>query len=85
LVPLSDVKMYDANKLVLFYDFAYSCLNNAQAGEKKRQSIKGWGFGWRFNLKDNLTMRVEVGYPLGHPTPSDEDHAHPWVEFTAKY
>lgn len=85
LVPYTDVKMYDANRLVLFYDFAYSSLNNPQTGEKKHQSIKGWGFGWRFNLRNNLTMRVEVGYPIGHPMPSDGDHAHPWVEFTAKY
>jgi hemolysin activation/secretion protein len=84
-VPFSDVKMYDANRLVLFYDWATTQLNNPQAGESTKQTLRGWGFGWRFNLRDNLTFRVEVGYPLGHRTPSDSDHAHPWVEFTAKY
>ena len=52
---------------------------------QKHQQIRGWGFGFRLNVGDDLTCRVEVGYPLGHKTPSDSDHAHPWVEFTWKY
>jgi hemolysin activation/secretion protein len=84
-VPFSDVKMYDANRLVLFYDWATTQLSNVQAGERKKQTLRGWGFGWRLNIRENLTFRVEVGYPLGKKTPSDSDHAHPWVELTAKY
>ncbi|MFA5100775.1 MAG: ShlB/FhaC/HecB family hemolysin secretion/activation protein, partial [Candidatus Omnitrophota bacterium] len=84
-VPFSDVKMYDANRIVVFYDYATTYLNNAQPGEKKHQCIKGWGFGWRVNVKDNFTFRVEIGYPIGHPTPADSDHAHPWVELTTKF
>jgi hemolysin activation/secretion protein len=84
-VPFSGVSMYDANRFVLFYDWATTQLTNAQAGEHKKETLRGWGFGWRVNVKDNMTFRVEVGYPLGNKTPSDSDHAHAWVEFTAKY
>lgn len=84
-VPYSDVKWYDANRIVVFYDYAIGYVNNPQAGEKKEPCIKGWGFGWRLNIKDNLTFRVEIGYPIGDPTPSDGDHAHPWVELTTKF
>ncbi|HQJ15497.1 MAG TPA: ShlB/FhaC/HecB family hemolysin secretion/activation protein, partial [Candidatus Omnitrophota bacterium] len=84
-VPHSNVKWYDANRFVVFYDYAIGYVNNPQAGERKEPCIKGWGFGWRLNIKDNLTFRVEVGYPIGNPTPSDGDHAHPWVEFTTKF
>ncbi|MFA6217713.1 MAG: ShlB/FhaC/HecB family hemolysin secretion/activation protein [Candidatus Omnitrophota bacterium] len=84
-VPFSDVAMYDANRLVLFYDWATTRLETPQAGEKKNETIRGWGFGWRFTLKDNLSCRVELGYPLGKKTPADGDHAHTWVEITAKF
>ncbi|HNQ50161.1 MAG TPA: ShlB/FhaC/HecB family hemolysin secretion/activation protein [Candidatus Omnitrophota bacterium] len=84
-VPRSDVKWYDANRLVVFFDYAQASLNNPQAGEKKHPCLKGWGFGWRLNIKDNLTFRVEVGYPIGDEMPSDGDHAHPWVELTTKF
>jgi hemolysin activation/secretion protein len=85
-VPLAkNVNWYDALRMVVFFDWATTRLNNPQPGEKKKETLKGWGFGWRFNVKDNLSMRVEIGYPLGQKTPSDADHAHPWIEFTAKF
>ena len=75
---------YDALRFVVFYDWATAHLNRLAASDKKHQTIKGWGFGARLNIGNDLTCRVEIGYPLGK-TPSDEDHAHPWVEFTWKY
>jgi len=80
-----DKKWYDALRFVLFYDWATAHLNSVTAGEKKHQQIRGWGFGFRFNVGDDLTCRLEIGYPLGDKTPSDSDHAHPWVEFNWKY
>ncbi|MDD5347019.1 MAG: ShlB/FhaC/HecB family hemolysin secretion/activation protein [Candidatus Omnitrophica bacterium] len=76
---------YDTTRLVLFYDWAQVHLRNPQAGEQKHNKIDGWGYGLRFNLRDDVSFRVEVGYPLGHPNSSDGDHAHPWVEFTVKF
>lgn len=84
-VPFSDATIYDTSRVVLFYDWGHAQYNDTVvAGEKKKQTLRGYGFGYRFTLKDNLTFRVEVGYPLG-VTPSDGDHAHPWVEFTSKF
>jgi len=83
-VPYANEKWYDVLRLVVFYDWATTRLNSPQLGERKNETLRGWGFGWRFNLKDNVSMRVEIGYPLGK-TPSDSDHAHPWVEFTSKF
>lgn len=78
-------KWYDDLRLVVFYDWATTRLNTPLPGEKKNETLRGWGFGWRFNVKDNLSMRVEIGYPLSGKTPSDGDHAHPWIEFTSKF
>jgi hemolysin activation/secretion protein len=84
-VPYNQEKMYDTTRLVVFYDWATSRLKTVSAGENKNRTLRGWGYGLRFNLRDNLSLRVEIGYPIGHPTPSDNDHVHPWVEFTAKF
>ncbi len=84
-VPFNQEKLYDTNRLVLFYDWGTARLRTPQAGEKKNETLRGWGFGYRFNLRDNLSFRVELGYPLGKKTPSDGKHAHPWVEFTSKF
>ncbi len=84
-VPFNQEKLYDTNRLVLFYDWGTVRLRNPQAGEKKSDTLRGWGFGYRFNLRDNLSFRVELGYPLGKKMPSDGKHAHPWVEFTSKF
>ncbi len=85
LVPFTtQEKLYDALRFVVFYDWATTRLNRVPAGEKKHQTLRGYGFGFRFNLRDDLACRVEIGYPLGK-TPSDGDHAHPWVEFVWKF
>jgi len=84
-VPYNQEKWYDTTRIVLFYDWATTSLNRVDGSEKKNQTISGWGYGLRFNLRDNLSMRVEVGYPLGKPTPSDGHDPHTWVEFTSKF
>lgn len=83
-VPFNKEKLYDSLRFVLFYDWATTYLNTLQAGEEKRQTLKGYGFGLRFNLRDNLSFRVEVGYPTGKKA-SDGDSAHPWIELVSKF
>ncbi|MFA5008278.1 MAG: ShlB/FhaC/HecB family hemolysin secretion/activation protein [Candidatus Omnitrophota bacterium] len=82
-IPLTGSKLYDAVRLVGFYDWANSRLNNPQAGEEKSDTLRGWGYGVRFNVKD-LSLKFEMGYPLGKP-PSDGNRAHPWVEFSWRF
>ncbi|MCX5708004.1 MAG: hypothetical protein NTY14_03365 [Candidatus Omnitrophica bacterium] len=84
-VPHNEETWYDTTRLVLFYDWATTRLNRVGSGEKKNHTIKGFGYGLRFNLRDNLSFRVEVGYPLGKPTPSDGHDPHMWCEFTSKF
>ena len=84
-VPYNREKWYDTTRFVLFYDWATTRLNRVEPGQKKDHTIKGWGYGLRFNLRDNLSFRVEVGYPIGHPTPSEGSGPRSWFEFTARY
>jgi len=84
LVPFTEESLYDSLRFVMFYDWATTHLNRTAAGDQKHRTLKGWGVGVRLNVKDDLACRVEVGYPLGD-TPSDSDHAHPWIEFIWKF
>jgi hemolysin activation/secretion protein len=86
LVPFREGRdnLYDSLRWVLFYDWATARLNRTEPGENKHQTLRGWGFGFRFNVRDDIACRVEFGYPLGK-TPSDEDHLHPWIEFVSKF
>ncbi|MCK9613900.1 MAG: BamA/TamA family outer membrane protein [Candidatus Omnitrophica bacterium] len=83
MVPTTGSRLYDAVRLVCFYDWANSRLNNPQAGEEKSDTLRGWGYGVRFNVKD-LSLKFEMGYPLGK-LPSDGNRAHPWVEFSWRF
>jgi hemolysin activation/secretion protein len=78
-------RLYDALRFVVFWDWACIGRTAPAAGEDKRETLRGAGFGMRRNLSEHLDFRVEVGYPLGGPTPSDGDHMHPWVEFSYKF
>ncbi len=80
-LPFSEEKMYDTLRFVLFYDWGTTHANRVEPGEKEHETLKGYGLGLRLNVRDDLACRVEIGYPRGK-TPSDGDHAHPWVEFS---
>ena len=80
-VPLRKETLYDALRFVLFWDIGMTAFNNTQAGEVETATLRSAGFGARMNLGEDLDARLEIGYPLGGPTPSDGDHAHVWGEF----
>jgi hemolysin activation/secretion protein len=83
-VPMNKEKLYDTLRIVAFYDWATAELNRTAVGEKKKDTLKGIGCGLRFNLRDNVSFRIEVGWPLGQK-PSDDDHVHPWVELVTRF
>jgi len=83
-VPFTQLRLKDCLRFVTFYDWGFSHLNNVAAGEEKNTTLRSLGYGVRLNVRDNLTVRFEVGYPLGR-TPQDGSHAEPWLEVTSKY
>jgi len=84
-LPLSkNINLYDALRIVVFYDWATVRLNRILAGEKNR-TLKGYGFGLRFNPTDRFSFRAEIGYPWGGPESSDNDSYQVWVELKWKY
>ena len=84
-IPYRDEKLYDCFRWVLFYDYGYVGLKTTSTSENKDTHLKAWGVGTRLNVSDDIELRFEVGYPIGKPDASDGDHAHPWIEFIAKF
>jgi len=83
-VPFTQVGLKDSFRFVTFYDFGFAHLNDVAAGEEKNTTLRSYGYGFRLNVRDNLTVRLEVGYPLGRK-PADGSNAQPWIEVTMKY
>jgi hemolysin activation/secretion protein len=80
-----NVRLYDAFRWVLFWDIGYVHNNTPGSGEKENQTLRAAGFGARLTMAEDCEVRVETGYPLGGPAPSDDDTAHTWVEVHLKF
>ncbi len=84
-VPFTGDTLRDALHPVLFYDWAM--ISNKQlsyVGDKKNRTLKSAGFGFRLNLSNNLSARIEFGYPIGRKS-SDRHNFQRWIEITKKF
>ena len=83
-VPFSKAKFYDAFRWAVFYDWANTRLRRPTATESKNQTLRGWGCGARFNLPEDFSLRIDLGWPLDK-TPSDSDHLHTWIQVSKDF
>lgn len=83
-IPYSQVKIYDAFRIVGFYDWGNVRLHRPQPGEEKYKTLTGAGCGFRFNMPEDFSVRVDFAWPLNR-TPSDENHFHPWFEISKSF
>lgn len=83
-VPLSKARLYDALKFDLLYDWGNVHINSAQPGEHKNATLRSYGFGIRFNLPEDLMLRLDFCWPQG-AMPSDGSREHTWVEFSKTF
>ena len=77
-VPFSKAKLYDALKLLIFYDWANARLRNPRVGEEKSRTLRSVGWGVRMNLPEAFSVRVDIGWPLDKE-PTDHKRLHTWV------
>lgn len=83
-VPLSKSTFYQATRFVAFYDLGAIYNNKKLPGERKSKFLNGYGFGFRFDLPENFSTRIEFATPLGSD-PSDGKEFHTYFGITAKY
>ncbi len=82
--PFSRASFYDAFRGVIFYELATARLRRPAAGEDKNKTLKSAGFGMRFNLPENFSLRLDLGWPLDN-TPSDSDQLHTWLQISKDF
>ena len=82
--PFSKAKVYDALRIVTFYDWSNTRLIRPTATEEKSTTLRGAGCGVRINLPEDFAFRVEVAWPLDR-TPSDGDNVRTWGEITKSF
>jgi len=84
-VPLSKAKLYDALRVAMFYDWANTRLKRpSNTTEQKNKTLRSAGCGLRFNLPEDFSLRLDIGWPLDN-TPSDSDHAHTWLQVSKNF
>ncbi|MBF0529176.1 MAG: ShlB/FhaC/HecB family hemolysin secretion/activation protein [Deltaproteobacteria bacterium] len=82
--PFSKSTLYDAVRLVGFYDVGYTEINNPLPTDQKNRTLQGWGYGIRGNLPEDFSARFEVAYPI-HPKLHSDDAAKFYVDIAKKF
>ncbi|RKY31582.1 MAG: hypothetical protein DRP74_04565 [Candidatus Omnitrophota bacterium] len=77
-VPYSEAKLYDALRIIMFYDWGYTRLRRPTATEENHKTLKAAGCGLRLFLPEDFSIKAEFAWPLDN-TPSDGDHLHAWL------
>ncbi|MCK9603871.1 MAG: BamA/TamA family outer membrane protein [Candidatus Omnitrophica bacterium] len=83
-VPFTKTKIYDALRIIAFYDWGNVHLKRPLTTENKNKTLRSAGCGMRFNLPQNLSARVEVAWPLDS-LPSDARHVRTWAQITKDF
>lgn len=83
-VPLSQAKLYDALRFVTFYDWGNVRLRRPIVTEEKNKTLRSAGWGVRFNLPENFSLRAEFAWPLDN-TPTDSDHLHTLFQVSKEF
>lgn len=69
--PYLNRKWKDFFQFVTFLDHGQIYTRQPQPGESKNEDISSAGFGIRFDLGNNFTAKVDVGFPIGGSDTSD--------------
>jgi len=84
IVPFTKTKLYDALKIVTFYDWGNVHLKRPGVGENNNKTLRSVGCGMRFNIPKSLSVRVETAWPLD-TTPTDAKHVRTWMSVTKDF
>ncbi|MEI8176359.1 MAG: POTRA domain-containing protein [Candidatus Omnitrophota bacterium] len=78
-IPGTDLKYFNATKIVAFFDWGRVWRNNAQVGEAKTEEIYSAGPGLRFDIPNRFSFSFDYGFALGQK-PSDGSKGRGLVE-----
>ena len=72
-------------QVIAFIDYGITQARNPQPGEFRSYEIAGAGFGMRFDFGHDLSVKVDVGFPVAGPKPSSGDSAAVYVQAIKKF
>jgi hemolysin activation/secretion protein len=76
-VPGSKTTWYDDIRFFNFVDYAIGLLKRTPDGDDREATLVSAGLGVTFNVPDkNLSMRLDVGWPVSNDEPNDGDGYH---------
>jgi hemolysin activation/secretion protein len=85
-VPATKINFYDATRLVTFYDYGNArYLKSAAATREKFDQLQDFGWGVRFNLASNLSVKADFAYPISAGVNGGKTQQRAWVSVTANY
>lgn len=80
--PFKDVSAYkltDMIQMVLFYDYGQAKRFDPLPGEDDFRALDGWGAGIRLGYPEWVSIRYDVGFPIGGPSPVSGDAVEHYV------
>ena len=63
-IPFINAKIYDAIRLIEFYDWSNVHLNSLQPGDEKNRTLSSAGCGVRINITKIISATYQIGWPL---------------------
>ena len=83
-IPFTQTKLYDAVRLVAFYDYGAVWLRRPSAFAKKFDQLSDFGWGVRFNLPKNFFFKAEFACPINAQA-SDGKDLRSWLQVSANF
>jgi len=83
-IPFTNAKIYDAIRIIEFYDWSNVHLNSLQPGDEKNKTLSSAGCGVKINILKNLSASYEIAWPLTGRS-SDGRGVQQWIEVTLTF
>lgn len=83
--PVTHRRLKDSLQLTGFLDAGEAFIHKPLPGEHKDRFIMGAGAGVRYNVRDDFTVRLDFGFPVGGRKPSDDSDMTVYLQATARF
>jgi len=80
-VPGTQTQIYDALRIVEFYDWSTIHLNSLQPGDEEDRTLSSFGCGAKINISKRLSAKYEIAWPLIGKSDNTKD-VYQWIKMS---